>query len=811
VVLECLSEAASVSLLCQLCQRDEESLTDDERDAARQLCVDELGGLPLAIEQTAAYLSLNPTVGFASYLTLLRERSRSLFGVEGRVGAEERAMEWQAWLRSRRVDDVTIDALRLGPRGVKRLSDLYALSQSRDDCRAAAPSLSDVQQTTLWQALSSGDGVPIAEDPARRSVQTTWELSVQSLSGAHREMVWLLCNFAPDDIPVDAIVGCVRKLPSTSELRGLVLGSGEGDGLGGDSGGCGRVLRGLSERSLVKWQPSSASVSMHRLLQAVVWQSAAVDERRAVATACVDGMAGGLASLVKLVKSSGLAHDSAATLRRWLPHGDAVQAKRVDADASQPHEQRVTMARLVASVAGGYKVMCQFGLAAQLYRKDLAMKRELFGAGLGHPAVASSLSKLASVLRVQDCVAESARLHREALDMRRRLYGAAADHSDIAASLSSLANVLEVQGALEESVSLHRESLAMRRRLHGAGVNHRDVAESLNNLAIALKARGVLDESERLHRDSLEMRQQLPGAVDRLDVATSLANLANVLLLMGGDARVSESEQLHRKSLEMRQRLHGASADHPDVATSLGNLALALRARGDLAESERLHRESLAMNRRLYGKDASHADVAASLSNLADVLEARGDIDESARLRRESVEMQRRLGVNVVVRAERDVAESFHPETSGVSRRGVITTAGVAGRREAEHLVLRDGDVSVGEAIARGGFGVVHRAVLLGATVCAKVRRDAVDADAAGLAISPNSLMSCVGWHACACAAVPSWRCPCVAVLLRCCVAVLLCCCVAVLLRCCVAVSLCWCVGALPVVRATVICASIVS
>jgi tetratricopeptide (TPR) repeat protein len=590
---------------------------------------------------------------------------------------------------------------------------------------------------------------------------------------------------------VDAIAACVAALPPTSELQRLVLGESDGSVDGSVealvASACARVLRGLSERSLVRWEPSSALVSMHRLLQTVVWESAPATERDVVAVACVVGMANGLTPLVKAVKSSGLACHSAATLRRWLPHGDAVHTKRVDVDAlaSQPHEQRVMMARLVSRVAGGYKVINQFDRAVQLYRKDLTMKRRLYSAASAHPAVASSLSNLASVLRTQNHLAESARLHREALEMWRRLHGATADHSDVAASLSSLANVLEVQGALEESARLHRESLEMRRRLHGDGVDYFDVAESLNNLAIVLKARGELVESERLHRESLEMRRRLHGAgVDSLDVATSLGNLANVLLLKGGDVAVDESVRLHRDSLSMRRRLHGDDADHLEVAASLRSLALAWRAQGDLAESERLHRESLAMYQRLYGVDTSHPDIAVSLGNLADVLEARGDVDECARLRRESSEMQRHLGMSpgraqcdvaeshrletsatsrggVVVtagespgpalRAERDVLESYHPDISTMSRGGVIATgSGATVSREVDQLELRDGDVTVGEEIARGAFGAVHRAELRipGAApaatvaVCAKVR--VIPPLPLAVPLIPRSLQACM-------------------------------------------------------------------
>jgi hypothetical protein len=73
VVVECLDVVTSVSLLCQLCDRDVESLSDSERRAARELCIDELGGLPLAIEQAAAYMRSH-AIGIVAFLSLYRSQ-----------------------------------------------------------------------------------------------------------------------------------------------------------------------------------------------------------------------------------------------------------------------------------------------------------------------------------------------------------------------------------------------------------------------------------------------------------------------------------------------------------------------------------------------------------------------------------------------------------------------------------------------------------------------------------------------------------------------------------------------------------------
>jgi hypothetical protein len=444
VVLECLDGTTSVRLLCALCDRGVESLSDDERRAAEQLCVEELGGLPLAIEQAGAFMR-DHGMGFVAYLALYGSLWQPLFSVEARMSDADAAIVWQAWLRVRGVDDAAVlEALR--SYGVRRLDDLASLGKSRSRFDRALSSLTPMQRDDVWDAVTGGDGVPVASDVTRRSVRTTWELSMRSLSVAHVEMVRLLCSFGADDMPLDAIVACVGALPASNELRRLVLGDGETvRSTAALVSACADVLRVLSASSLVKWNASSSLASMHRLLQAVVLEASPAVLRETVATACMEGLASGLAPLVSSVQSHGLACDAASSMRVWLSHGHAVIEKHWRSMRWSSGVQRplALMIGLVDAVASGARVVMQLDRAQALYRCSLAMKRRLHGDDADHPDVAASLANLAEVLREQGELSESARLHRESLAMRRRLHGDDADHSEVVASPSNVRSVVE--------------------------------------------------------------------------------------------------------------------------------------------------------------------------------------------------------------------------------------------------------------------------------------------------------------------------------------------------------------------------------
>jgi tetratricopeptide (TPR) repeat protein len=627
VVLECLDATTSLSLLCQLCKRDAESLTNAERRAAERLC-SYSDGLPLAIEQDAAYMRSHH-MGFVEYVHLYKSQRKALSGVEATMSAADAMSAWQKWLQHSiincSVDDETIDALT--QYGVKTFDGLRSLSKSRERLDRALSSLSRMQRDDLWDALTSGDGVPVVDDKSRRSVRTTFGLSMKSLDPAHVEMIRLLCNLGADGIPVDAIVACVRSLPDESVLRQLVFGVGSCDG------NVKAVVERLAEYSLVKcqWTKSASLVSLHRLLQAVVWETSPPDARKAVTTACMDGLASGLEQWMLLVGSRGLASDEAGVMRSWLPHADRVRescdgemaddstdaagavgvgtgtgtagsgagssvgasfgglASNVGSSLVVERRRVDLLGRLVGVVAHCYQLLVQFDRAVTLFRRALEL-RHMLHADRPSRDVALALRGLAGALHARHRggdVEESAELHQKSLEAFQLVHGESTDHADIAVSLRHYARVLREQDAtyLPAAVRMHRQALEMFRRLCGAGP-HPEIVVSLQCLAEVLRAMGELTASARLYRDALTMTRALHGGddADHEDIVTVLAELAGVVGDLGDD---EERDVLLEEARAMSERLGGG-------LTSAVRLADEALRRGDVGESTRLYSQALA-------------------------------------------------------------------------------------------------------------------------------------------------------------------------------------------------------------------------
>jgi tetratricopeptide (TPR) repeat protein len=192
--------------------------------------------------------------------------------------------------------------------------------------------------------------------------------------------------------------------------------------------------------------------------------------------------------------------------------------------------------------------------AESLYLESLAMKKRLLGSEHADAALVN-LDKLAGLYYSQGRYEEAEPLLQEALAIKRRLLGD--EHPDVARSLNNLAGFYDNQGRYREAEPLFQEALAMKERL--LGKEHPDVARSLNNLAVLYYNQGLCRVAEPLLQEALGMRKRLLGNAHP-DVAQSLNNLANLYREQG---RYDKAEPYLSEALRLCQQLLGE--DHPIV------------------------------------------------------------------------------------------------------------------------------------------------------------------------------------------------------------------------------------------------------
>jgi tetratricopeptide (TPR) repeat protein len=127
--------------------------------------------------------------------------------------------------------------------------------------------------------------------------------------------------------------------------------------------------------------------------------------------------------------------------------------------------------------------------AEPLMRRALEIGKAIYGDE--HPRVAQSLNSLAHLLQATNRLQEAEPLMRRALEIDETIYGD--EHPRVAIRLNNLATLLQSTNRFSEAESLMRRALEIDEASYGG--EHPDVAFRLNNLGLLLKDTHQLDEA----------------------------------------------------------------------------------------------------------------------------------------------------------------------------------------------------------------------------------------------------------------------------------------------------------------------------
>jgi len=270
------------------------------------------------------------------------------------------------------------------------------------------------------------------------------------------------------------------------------------------------------------------------------------------------------------------------------------------------------------NLAGVLQDLGDLAQARALYERALAIDEASYGPD--HPNVATDFNNLAGVLKDLGYLDQARPLFERALAIDEAFYGP--DHPNVARDVNNLAGVIYALGDLAQARKLFERALRIVEASFGS--NHPYVASTISNLAGVLKDLGYLDQARPLFERALAIDEAFYGQ-DHPKVATDVNNLALTLKGLGDLARA-------RTLFERALRIVEASfdSDHPYVASTVSNLANTLRDLGYLDQARPLFERALAINEASFGPD--HPDVARDLNNLALVLRGLGDLAQARTL-----------------------------------------------------------------------------------------------------------------------------------------------------------------------------------
>ncbi|MFG1883772.1 tetratricopeptide repeat protein [Micromonospora sp. NPDC049102] len=547
-----LARTASVDLLHQL------TGLDDPEGAGR--LADELGDLPLALEQAAAFISRHSDVDFDGYRQRLTTRFPRTAAYPGLRGGSERTIA--------RVWAVTMDAVAgqmplaarvldvlawLAPEGLPA-DVVYPLADDPEDVRDAIALLAS------YNMLSYAD----ATIGVHRLVQAVTRAEHANDTDSPADVATELLLAAIPDDPLRNPAGWPRwtaLLPHIDALTAVVSADARTPEQMYLLGHAATFRQGQGQHALAIKQFEQVWADCRRVL----------GDDHPYTLSSVDNLASAYQTVGRVTEAITLYEQALADSRRVL--GD-------------DHPRSLAS---VNNLAVTYRSVGRVAEAVTLFEQALAGCRRVLGDD--HPHTLGSVHNLAGAYQSVGRVAEAVTLFERTVADCRRVLGD--DHPDTLTSVHNLAGAYQSVGRVAEAVTLYEQALADCRRV--LGDDHPDTLTSINNLAVAYQSAGRVAEAVTLYEQALADRRRVLGD-DHPDSLTSINNLAGAYESAG---RVAEAVTLYEQAVADCRRALGD--DHPYTLVSVHNLAGAYGSAGRVAEATALFEQALAIGRRVLG------------------------------------------------------------------------------------------------------------------------------------------------------------------------------------------------------------------
>ncbi|MFC8518205.1 tetratricopeptide repeat protein [Streptomyces sp. NPDC057257] len=531
--LDVLEPADAAALFSRVAGHDGDP--GDPGDATAALCA-ELGHLPLAVEQAAAYCGETGTTA-AEYLDLLAEYPAELYADSGEGGDSSRTVAriWRltldriaddplagrmlrvlAWYAPDRIPFALLDGLGGTLAARRARGRLIAHSMIRADAEDRSVSVHRLVQAVARTADP--------EDPHRRP-----ELVAEARETAVRQLVRAvpLAWADPASWPawrellphVDALAEHAPPETDTVEsawlfhLSGLFLLN-----QGAVDRAVRRLDRALTAQRRLLGREHAETLRTQRELAAAHRGAGAVE--RAVDLAmetvrrCLDA----------------LGEDHPETLGAWTVLADAYRAAgntrqailvyqaALDARNRTLGEDHQVSLGACNDLADAYRAVGDLDHAFPLCERTLERCRETLGEQ--HPETLRAWHNLASTYRADQQVRRSVELAERTLRQCREFFGD--EHPNTLWAENALAGAHRAAGDTERAVALCEHTLAVRERV--LGPDHPDTLVSRSNLAAAYESAGEKDRAEQLFVRVLADRIRVLGP-DHPDTVRSRKNL----------------------------------------------------------------------------------------------------------------------------------------------------------------------------------------------------------------------------------------------------------------------------------------------
>jgi CO dehydrogenase nickel-insertion accessory protein CooC1 len=419
-------------------------------------------------------------------------------------------------------------------------------------------------------------------------VVATWDMSFDRLrerSPAAVRLLQILAFCSPEPISTDLLYSDATiqaLLPYDSALSERLM--------------LGRIIRDISRFALVKVDPGSNSLQIHRLVQAVIQEQMTAEEQ-------LDARHE-LHKILVGARPERDADDPAnwAALEIIWPHLGPSQAE----ECVDPRTRQLLIDWVRYLWKAGEFESC-LNLASRL--------EATWSHLMGEDNQQTLLLRfhIANVLRSQGRFREARDVDLDVLGRQTRVLGS--DHPNTLMTAGGLGADLKALGDYQQPLESDKQTYASFKELFGE--DHPRTLMAANNLADSYRLNGDYQAALHLDQDSLE-RQRVVLAVDH---PYTLDTMASVALELRAEGEFRESVDILRDTLARYHEVLGE--DHAESLRTATSLAVSLRKAGDQAEAMKLAQDAYNRYERHFGRQSPGARICAL--NLACDYAADGD------------------------------------------------------------------------------------------------------------------------------------------------------------------------------------------
>ena len=471
-------------------------------------------------------------------------------------------------------------------------------------------------------------------------VASTWSLSFQRVeekNPAAADLLRLCAYLAPDAIPEEVLTAGASQL-------GPVLAPVAADPLLFN-----QAIEALRAYSLVRRDPKEKSLSVHRLVQAVLQDTLEETQRRLWAERTMRAVNAAsppypsyenwpqwerllpqLLMVARIIERYQIVGKQAGQLLNFTTDYLSIRALYIEAEPLLQQRLRFWERQVQLE-----EPLIEYG--TDLSKNDLR-KWEIFYATRyfnKDSEVATSLAALGDLYYQQGKYAEAEPLLQRALHLREQRLES--EDEGVATSLAALGDLYYQQGKYAEAEPLLQRALHLREQrvqqdqLRFSALPVAERRELADPLAIPLmilghlyQQQGKYAEAEARYQRALSIWEQKWGP-EHPQVAWPLMSLGNLNYQQG---KYAEAEPLLQRALHLREQQMGP--EHPGTAETIHDLARLLEARDNKEEASVWYARALAIQEQALG--AQHPQTTQTRTHLIALLHAQGQHEQAAKL-----------------------------------------------------------------------------------------------------------------------------------------------------------------------------------